>query len=379
MKVAIVEANMTGIQHSYPNGIYTTMISKIMGNENVDLYCTMEHFDAMNIESTGIDFYPIEVVFDDNKMIKKFFCEYKNTIRIIKDSKYDLIIFLSCFANIQLCLLDYVRRHKIKTKIIIFTHGELEGLIMNGKWKIWSYPFWINLCFKNKLPSNVIRIVLGESIKNNLKSLFGDNNIFYIDQPRNKFADINMKKPNNNDNIFAYIGDFLEKKGASTYLEVAKKMNDFSNSKFFVIGPNHCKTKKYPTNIVFCGNEKEYLSAEEFDSFIQKATYACFPYPSNTYKLTASGAVLDAIRFLKPIIYIGNDYFDGIFQNAGNIGYRCKDEEDFVKTIKYLDNNDCTEDYKMQVDNLKKIQSKFSMENVKCQLGDILKRVVCDK
>ena len=83
MKVAIIEANMTGIQHSYPNGIYTTIFSEIVKDNKIDLYCTKEHLEAMNIDGKNINFYPINVINDDNRMITKFFCEYKNSLNII--------------------------------------------------------------------------------------------------------------------------------------------------------------------------------------------------------------------------------------------------------------------------------------------------------
>ena len=192
MKISIVEANMTEYQHSYPNSIYINILVNIFRRDNVEVYCAEKHFKCMGFQKSDISIrhIPIKVVPGNQAMIKKFFYECYNTFKIVKNSGSDLIIFLSSCPDIQLPLISYMRR-KGGPKVIIMTHGELEGLLMDGKWKIWSYPFWISRCFKKRLPSNVFRIVLGKSIKQNLERLYKEDNIYYIDQPRNGFRERN--------------------------------------------------------------------------------------------------------------------------------------------------------------------------------------------
>ena len=73
------------------------------------------------------------------------------------------------------------------------------------------------------------------------------------------------------------------------------------------------------------------------------------------------------------------DYFDGIFKNAGDIGYRCEDEKEFIETIKRLDETPDTKRYSEQVANLKQLQNKFAIENVEMQLNDIIQSVMNSK
>lgn len=242
---------------------------------------------------------------------------------------------------------------------------------MDGKWKIWSYPFWISKCFKRKLPHNVFRIVLGKSISQNLKKLYKEQNIYYIDQPRDGFKEKNEVVPNNYRNIYGFIGDFLNKKGGMTFKKVAAEMAN-TGSEFWLIGPYH---ENIGNDIKTFTGMNEYLVKKQFNDLIEKITYACFPYPSDSYKLTASGAVLDAIRYLKPIIYIKNDYFDGIFDGSGDIGYRCKDEKEFCDTIHFLDQNTNIEQYNLQVKNLKLLQNKFKEETVMNQMKNIMSNI----
>ena len=98
-KIAIVEANMTGLQHAYPNGVYCSLISELYGKENISLHCSCEHLKAMKISNVYSEFKALQVVSDDNKMIQKFFVEMNNTFRIINETDADIIIFLSCFPE----------------------------------------------------------------------------------------------------------------------------------------------------------------------------------------------------------------------------------------------------------------------------------------
>jgi hypothetical protein len=380
MRVAIVEANMNGTQHSYPNGVYVKIIANIFKDNKVDLYCAYDHLKCMGLNKSlpsNVKFHPIKVVSsNEQNMIKKFSLEFRNTFNILNNSKADLVIFLSSFPDIQLPVLKSAKRWPNR-KIIIFTHGELEGLIMPTKWKIWSYPFWMSQCFKHNLPENIYRIVLGKSIKEWLDNKYGYRNIFYIDQPRDGFSENNSIKPETKNNTFAFVGDCSESKGGRSMEKLARSLKQ-SNSKVEIIGRYLIDVDNNQKNLVLTGTKDKFLPLAEYDSLIEKTTYVCLPYPKDTYQLTASGAVLDAVRHLKPIIYIENNYFDGIFEGAGDIGYRCANEEDFIKTVNDLDNNSNPEQYNRQVSNLKKLQKKFSVENVTAQMKDIFDTVVGD-
>ena len=263
-----------------------------------------------------------------------------------------------------------------KKKIIIITHGELEGLLLSGKWKPWSYPFWMSICFRKKLPNNIYRIVLGENMKEYLVENFKENNIFSIDQPRDKFRTKNEVLPSVKANIFAYFGDFMKKKGAQCFIDSEKSISNDSKSELWVIGRNSIGFQlSKESKVKLKSQNGEFMPVDEYDFLISKVTYACFPYPSDSYRLTASGAVLDAIRFLKPIVYIVNPYFNAIFEDAGDIGYPCKNEYEFIKTIELIDNNVDVEKYCSQVDNLRKLQDKFKKKTIEQEIMKILEKV----
>ena len=373
MKIDVIEANMTGWQHSFHNSCCIKIIHNIA--DTIQIFCSKEHKKCLDIPNDIIVYDIIKVLPPGKNRIKKFFLEYLQTMTLIKNSDADLIFFLSSFPNVQYFYILNAKKFNDK-KVIIMTHGEAEGLILPGrKWKFWSYPFWITLCFKLKLPKNIFRIVLGESILNNLKSFSDSDQIFYIDQPRDSFRDENTVLPLPKNNTFAFIGNCLYKKGGESFVKAANQVKMDSDSIFEIIGA-YDLDESISKNVTLFSKPHEMIPRNLFNEALEKVTYACFPYPSNTYKFTASGAVLDAVIYLKPIVYIKNDYFDGIFKDAGDIGYRCENEKDFIETIKKLDENPDVNRYKQQVENLKRLQNKFSIDNIEKQIRAIVVNIM---
>ena len=371
MNITIIEANMTGLQHAFHNNCVINAIAEFA--ESIKLFCSDEHRTNLAFDEQKIQYGSIQVLAPIPKIrfVRKFFIEYKKTLQLIQQSSSDVIILLSCFPPVQFFLTRFANRFKNK-KIVIITHGELEGLILPHKWKVWSYPYWITACFKIPLPKNISRIVLGESIKDNLGKFSGSEDIFYIDQPRTDFRSENKTLPAVRRNIFGFVGNCLRKKGGETFLMSANLLEGKSDSEFWIVGAYDLSDSDLPNCMKLLSKPHEMLSQQAFNNALENLTYACYPYPNDSYKFTASGAVLDAIRFLKPIIYIKNDYFDCIFKDAGNIGYRCENENDFIATMQKIDAAPNHGLYEQQVKNLRKLQNKFSIENISNQLKNII-------
>jgi hypothetical protein len=63
------------------------------------------------------------------------------------------------------------------------------------------------------------------------------------------------------------------------------------------------------------------VSIVELKNRINQLDFILYFYPIDTYKLTASGALFEAINRKRPIIAIRNEYFEYIFNKYGSIGY----------------------------------------------------------
>jgi glycosyltransferase involved in cell wall biosynthesis len=61
--------------------------------------------------------------------------------------------------------------------------------------------------------------------------------------------------------------------------------------------------------------------------------YAVFPFRNEYYSLSASGTLLDAIAARKPIITTSIPLFRGLFEEFGDVGYLCSNDDELRQTI----------------------------------------------
>lgn len=231
----------------------------------------------------------------------------------------------------------------LRKKLLITCHGELELLLASSLQK-YKPSFWYTIIYKWSFlylvhKSNAKILVLGTSIKNNLLKLYPriKNNVININHPylfteKELIKDENGKK--NIPLIIGVLGHLNEYKGLSNFLylgECFKK--EIAEGRLILksIGklPDNLEIGKY-SNILWGG--KDVLTRNEFEKQVSQLDYVLYLYPQQSYKLTASGAVLDAVRFLKPIIYLKNDYLCSITKGF-KVGFEGATMEELVCVI----------------------------------------------
>ena len=84
--------------------------------------------------------------------------------------------------------------------------------------------------------------------------------------------------------------------------------------------------------------DNKHLPRKEYDEIISKMDALYFPYDSNSYRVSASGAVYEAISKQKPIISTENDYFKSLFSQFGQMGYLFNDFSELRAIFLQLNN-----------------------------------------
>ena len=107
------------------------------------------------------------------------------------------------------------------------------------------------------------------------------------------------------------------------------------------------------------------IDREELEKRIQELDIILFFYPKDSYKLIASGAIMDAISMKKPILAIKNSYFSYIFEKFGSFGFLVDSVEEMAKTIKILKKEDLAFDFDT-------IQKKMNISSISEQLKEQL-------
>ena len=94
--------------------------------------------------------------------------------------------------------------------------------------------------------------------------------------------------------------DIIKSVGQSTY-------------KFYAIGKIKCRVSKLNKHgINYIKGSEKNISNSEYIENIKSLDIVLFIWSSDSYRFTASGALLDALSLSKNIIYIRNNYTDYI-------------------------------------------------------------------
>lgn len=227
----------------------------------------------------------------------------------------------------------------LKRKVLITFHGDLELLATSGISK--SKPsFWYASIYKwsflHLLPtSNSKILVLGETIKENLLKLYPhiEHTIISINHPY-IFTHGSEDANQTNTLTIGILGRLDEKRGLSQLLYLAKHFERqiFSGQLIFKsIGGRPHDINIDNWKCVEWGTEQT-MARNDFEKQVSTVDYILCLYPVSSYKLTASGVTMDALRFLKPIIALRNNYIKSLIEEY-KIGFVVDTLEEIVDVI----------------------------------------------
>ena len=130
------------------------------------------------------------------------------------------------------------------------------------------------------------------------------------------------------------MGTIREYKGLNQLLAIGNALKENSDILFYALGRVTCDPNLLlQSNVQFIpGSEKDYVSKEVLNQYIDSMDYLIFTYPTDKYKFTASGALFDAIDREKVILSLHNDYFDEIFRMV-NIGKQFSSVDSLVEFL----------------------------------------------
>lgn len=180
---------------------------------------------------------------------------------------------------------------------------------------------------------------------------------------------------------FGFLGVGNREKGFPTFLKLIEStINDIHRPKFKLIGKvNHDCTevfenfnKKMLQHFSIGSEQNVRLSTEEYREQLNMLDYVVLPYEKEHYKLTCSGAALDSLFAIKPIVGLNTSHLSELFDIVGDIGYLCDSPEELLETIRTLTANPQPEKYAAQCRNLFNGRRHFEPETVSKELGAAL-------
>lgn len=239
----------------------------------------------------------------------------------------------------------------LRKNIIFMMHGELE--LQYKKISFYHPAMWYQMCYRfsfNNLltKSPAYLLLLGDSIKQNIVQLYPDivDRILTIWHPY--FVDESecgswvMHKPIR----IGTVGSMKKEKGLDSLITLSVLLEKEINDNELIIESigkvENIEVLKWE-KIKWIG-AKGILPREDFENYIKELDFILYLYPVDSYKLTASGAIMDAIKFQKPILYLENDYFNHLIGDE-HIGYSACKVEDLAIIIRRIIKNMCVDNF----------------------------------
>lgn len=364
-------------------------------DEPIHLFYGEGHFNAIKNELTKHNIDTSRLVFHKIKPVARIIRDYeafssqlaaiKEVFSFAKANNENKILFTyttmySAFILKFFCLMN----PKIKVQSVI--HAELEKIDMKeylsntrlNKFQVYLYVtlFGIQNPLKLPTPSNLKYIVYGQSIKENALKMIPSLKDKLISIPHPYLWDSIQNETNVDNKIgLGIIGRCHAFKTIPILKKLCEDLKSRSDKNFELLFSGYIDDEQfydYLNSLDFVykdGLSRTRTPDEVRNKIINKMTYALFTYNLGSYKYTASGAVMDALNFEKPIIALSNDYIKSYFDKYGNIGYLCNSYEELLEKVSSVINNFPKEEYELQKTNLKKIKQTDSIENLAAELG----------
>lgn len=133
-----------------------------------------------------------------------------------------------------------------------------------------------------------------------------------------------------------FVGFGTQAKGIDTFLSIAARVRRSygDRAEFVHVGSVNPQANPSDYAALVQPPSKEDLPRDEFMSRLASLHYVFLPFCRGYYNLSASGALIDALTWLKPIICTRVPLTESFFNQYGDIGHLCDSEADLEGTVR---------------------------------------------
>jgi hypothetical protein len=217
-------------------------------------------------------------------------------------------------------------------------------------------------------------LVLGPHIEKKLKEVLPKigRYISSIDHPYFFEGDPNLNRFKDEEVRFGFFGYGSLRKGADVFFQLADevtKVKAKSVPQFTLIGQvtDPELTNIQPASVSVVSSDGP-LSQRDYELQASAANYACVFHKEDAYALNASGSILDAFLYLKPIIALKSQLTEYYFNKMGDIGYLCEGYNELKNTVLDILNEKPFDRYVAQQKNILAQRALFLPPHVAAEL-----------
>lgn len=386
--IYVCEVNKTDGEHEVINSCVIQMLNMLYPEAKIGLWSSKDHWEKIkSVAPVRCVNYFIKVIrpVDGNKInwAFKFFVESISVFRVLFRARLEkprFILFnsLSAFGHFTLSLCkQYIFRDVV---IIVTVHGELELLRCDTMASTADKLLGMLLSKAMRAnPRSLYYLLLNHQIEERVieDGLIDSERLLCIDHPY-VFPSVASKKMPDFTWTFGHIGVAKASKHSELFFELANRCREEilnEKARFIVVGR---VLDDLGMNFPFVeySDTYEFLDRNTYLNRLSEVNYALFFYDDEGYRLTGSGAVMDALAYEIPILSLKNWNITRLFSIPGiKPGCVVESVDELYVYVKKIIYGDFDEIYRQQVDDIKKLKNMFSPVSISKELASELTRI----
>ncbi len=361
--IVIAEINYRGNVHEMINSCMVEMVRMMWPGEEICLVGERSMVDNLRALSS-VDNIEVHDLHEGRKDGSRLGSLYR-VLRFARRGKASRVVLLSLLPVGGVCL-RLLRPLFPSTKVMAVLHGELEHL--RRKRDEADHKLGVMMRFALRACSRRTRfIVLGEPVRRNLLKhmpRLSPHKVVAIDHPYHypEFAAGQKDAPAG----FVQFGVGSISKGTQNIFPVARRVRQsVPGAKFYIAGGIYPELGAFldSDNVVYPAPGSN-LSRAQIDQIAAKCSYSLFFYTNEHYRLCASGAFFDAVRYGLPIVGLRNDFFEYYFEKYGRPGYLFDSTEELEGKLRELAAAIPHDEYAAQVESLENLRNELQINAI---------------
>jgi hypothetical protein len=375
--IVICEPKSRSFEHASVNAALIGTVADAFQEEELVFLAQAEHIryvkNILDAHSVVVRYrettIPLETFFNYPLSVARpsaaNFRFYRNVFHLAHKNHANTIIFCSVTKRALILIKALLRRYRGITCLVVL-HDILQDVTkappLLPHRRFFSFRFWISFGNIHRLRY----VVLGPDIEERLKHYMPrvSSYVSSIDLPYFFSEDVGPE-PFADDAIhFGSYGVGSCAKGTDIFFRLAEEVQSTKTTyrpTFTLIGHLlNKRLKDVPHRSVNLPSPEVPLDQEAYEKYGKRIDYALFFYRPNSYELRASGAILDAFSFLKPIIVLKSPLSEYYFKKMGDIGYLCENRNAIKDTILDILETRPIDRYRQQQENILTQRVQFS-------------------
>jgi hypothetical protein len=257
-------------------------------------------------------------------------------------------------------------------------HGALAGLARRESKRPWARMLQVRAALRAATPPALRLLALSDSILKAVLTVLPDQASEWsaIDLPYLWPVSVPPSGPSAGSLVsFGLLG--VAGRGLDRFCRLAEELAPkYPNAEFRLIGHSTSRvggrgTRGRGTSRHVAGaSASSPLSPSDYSELASRITYAVWSRDPEHYRFAASATFLDTLAYLKPGIFLRNDYVEHYYNSMGDIGYLCNGYEDLLHVVEAILRSFPAERYRRQVANLIGGRTVFEPGSVAVRLRD---------